>query len=399
MLYKGRGPIVASLVTYESLFLTIVPLGIWVGILIFRGGFWLADQRLENVPEVRIGGDWPEVVCIIPARNEAPTIGNTLASLTDQDYPGKIHIIVVDDNSVDGTADVAGRIKNNPGLLHVVAGKPLEKGWSGKLWAVHQGLEKARIVAPSAPYVLLTDADITHDNESLLRLVAKAKVDRLDLVSLMARLRAESFWEKLLIPAFVFFFQKLYPFPWVNDPQKSTAAAAGGCMLVRRTALDRIGGVEVIRQHLIDDCKLASLLKIEGPIWLGLSNQVVSERCYNHLSEIWNMVARTAYEQLGNSFLTLIGTVVAMTIIYLVPPLTAAGILGDGPVEVAVGWLIWCVFMGIAFQPTLTFYRLSWAWCLLLPVSAFLYTLMTISSAVYYLLGRGGSWKGRHYKT
>ena len=204
--------------TYESLFLTIIPLGFWFGLLILRGGFWRADQRLEIAPKMQIAGEWPEVVCVIPARNEASTIGNTVASLTDQDYLGKINVIVVDDNSNDGTADIAWTITKKPSLLHVVEGKPLEEGWSGKLWAVHQGLEKARNVAPNASYVLLTDADITHDNQSLLRLVSKAISGRLDLVSLMVRLRTESFWEKLLIPAFIFFFKNYTPFLGSTTP-------------------------------------------------------------------------------------------------------------------------------------------------------------------------------------
>ena len=381
-----------------GLILAFVPLVFWAGILTLRGGFWRADQRLEDAPTERGARDWPEVVCVIPARNEAPTIGGTVASLTDQDYPGRVSVIVVDDNSDDHTGDAAGRRTKNSDRLTVVAGKVLEEGWTGKLWAIHQGLETARTVAPDAPYVLLTDADITHDSESLRRLVAKAEADRLDLVSLMVRLRSESFWEKLLIPAFIFFFQKLYPFPWVNDPSKPTAAAAGGCMLVRRSALNRSGGVDAIRHHLIDDCALAALLKQQGPIWLGLSSRVVSERRYGRLSEIWDMVARTAFEQLGNSSLALIGTVVAMSITYLAPPLAATGLLGGG-LAAAAGVLTWWALMGIAFWPTLTLYGMSRAWSLLLPVAAFLYTLMTVSSAVRYWQGRGGAWKGRHYKT
>ena len=284
----------------------------------------------------------------------------------------------------------------------MVAGKLLEDDWSGKLWAVHQGLKMAGTMAPNAPFVLLTDADITHDGESLRRLVGKAEAGRLDLVSLMVRLRSESFWEKLLIPAFIFFFQKLYPFPWVNDPNKPTAAAAGGCMLVRRSALERSGGVEAIRHHLIDDCALAARLKQQGPIWLGLSSRVVSERRYGHLSEIWDMVARTAFEQLGNSALALIGTVAAMSITYLAPPLAVAGLLGGGPVAAVAataGVLTWWALMGIAFWPTLDLYGMARAWSLLLPVAALLYTLMTVSSAVRYWRGRGGAWKGRQYKT
>ena len=320
------------LVTFGSYFLIIIPLVLWAGILFLRGGFWRTDQLLEVELEASRLKEWPEVVCIIPARNEAITIAKTVASLTDQDYPGILRVIVVDDNSDDNTADIAGSITKRPDLLHVFSGKPLEKGWSGKLWAVHQGLDKASSLAPSATFILLTDADITHDNASLRRLVSKATMCHLDLVSLMVRLRVDSFWEKLLIPAFIFFFQKLYPFRWVNDPKKSLAAAAGGGMLVRRSALDRIGGVYSIRNHLIDDCKLAALLKKEGPIWLGLSDKVISERNYKHLSEIWNMVARTAYEQLGNSIFALIGTLVAMGIVYILPPLSAATILVAGPV-------------------------------------------------------------------
>jgi len=383
--------------TYGSFLLAFAPLAFWAGILTLRGGFWRADQRLDDAPAGQ--GDWPEVVCVIPARNEAPTIGGTVASLTDQDYPGRVSVIVVDDNSDDGTAEAVGGKTKNPGALSVVAGKLLEDGWSGKLWAIHQGLEKARSVAPDAPYVLLTDADITHDGESLRRLVAKAEGGRLDLVSLMVRLRAESFWEKLLIPAFIFFFQKLYPFPWVNDSGKVTAAAAGGCMLVRRSALERVGGVDAIHHHLIDDCALAALLKKHGPIWLGLSSRVVSKRRYDHLSEILDMVARAAFEQPGNSALALIGTMAAVGIIYLALPLAAAGLLGGGLTGAAAGILAWWALMGIAYWPTLTLYGMSRAWSLLLPVAAFLYTLMTVSSAVRYWQGRGGAWKGRHYKT
>ena len=339
---------------------------------------------------------WPGVVCVIPARNEAPTIGGTVKSLLEQDYPGPVSVIVVDDNSDDGTAQVANAAATKG--LSVVTGKPLADGWSGKLWAVKQGLDAAEEIDADAAYVLLTDADITHDSESLRRLVAKAEVDGLNLVSLMVRLRCESLWEKLLIPAFIFFFQKLYPFPWVNDPARPLAAAAGGCMLIRRGALRHIGGVDSIRDRLIDDCALAGQIKKYGPIWLGLSNKVRSERAYGALSEIWEMVARTAFGQLGNSILALIGTVLAMSIAYLVPPIAASGVLGGGA-GAALGVLTWWGLMGIAFWPTLILYGMPKAWSLLLPVAAFLFTLMTVSSAIRYWRGRGGAWKGRHYKT
>ena len=207
-----------------GLIVASVSLLFWVGVLILRGGFWRADQRLtDSTPDLN---PWPGVVCVIPARNEAPTIGGTVKSLLEQDYPGPVSVIVVDDNSDDGTAQVANAAATKG--LSVVTGKPLADGWSGKLWAVKQGLDAAEEIDADAAYVLLTDADITHDSESLRRLVAKAEVDGLNLVSLMVRLRCESLWEKLLIPAFIFFFQKLYPFPWVNDPARPLAAAAGG---------------------------------------------------------------------------------------------------------------------------------------------------------------------------
>jgi hopene-associated glycosyltransferase HpnB len=369
--------------------LALVSLLFWIGVLTLRGGFWRAGQRLDDAAAEK--EDWPDVVAVIPARNEAETIGGTVGALLEQDYSGRVSVIVVDDNSDDGTAAVAGVAEN----LTVLKGQPLAPGWSGKLWAVHQGLVAAD--AFDAPYVLLTDADITHDRQSLRRLVAKADAEQLDLVSLMVRLRCESLWEKLLIPAFIFFFQKLYPFAWVNDPGRKTAAAAGGCMLVRRSALNRAGGIKAIHHHLIDDCALAALLKTHGPIWLGLSTRVVSERRYLRLSEIWGMVARTAFEQLNHSALALIGTVLAMLVTYVVPVLAAFGLLGGD--AVAIGLVVWLGLMGVAFAPTLRLYGLSPVWAVVLPVAALLYTLMTVSSALRYWQGRGGAWKGRAYNT
>lgn len=387
-----------------GLIVTSVSLLFWVGVLVLRGGFWRANQRLTDpAPDL---SRWPGVVCVIPARNEAPTIGGTVTSLLEQDYPAPVSVIVVDDNSDDGTfhAAGAGEVAKAAATkrLSVVTGKPLAEGWSGKLWAVKQGLDAAEEIDAEAAFVLLTDADITHDRESLRRLVAKAEGEGLNLVSLMVRLRCESLWEKLLIPAFIFFFQKLFPFPWVNDPARKVAAAAGGCMLIRRSALDQIGGVDAIRGRLIDDCALAAQIKKHGPIWLGLTAKVKSQRAYESLSEIWDMVARTAFEQLGNSALALIGTVLVMSIAYLVPPIAAAGVLGGGAPALtiaALGVLTWWGLMGIAYQPTLTLYGLSRGWSLLLPVAAFFFTLMTVSSAIRYWRGRGGAWKGRHYKT
>ncbi len=375
---------------------TIVALVFWAGVLMFRGGFWRAGPFLDPTPPDR--PDWPGVVCVIPARNEAATIGATVGSLLGQDYPGPVSVIVVDDNSDDGTQEAAKAAAGEADRLTVLSGKPLEPGWSGKLWAVSQGLEAANEVDADAPYVLLTDADITHDAESLKRLVAKAEGESLDLVSLMVLMRCESRWEKLLIPAFIFFFRKLYPFAWVNEPSRETAAAAGGCMLVRRSALVASGGVEAIRGRLIDDCALAVRIKAHGPIWLGLTTKVRSERAYDSLGEIWDMVARTAFEQLGNSVFALIGTVIVMLIAYLAPPLAAFGVFGGGGV-MTLGLVLWLGMMANAYIPTLRLYGLSVAWSLSLPLAGLLFTLMTVSSAIRAWRGRGGGWKGRHYGT
>ncbi|MEE8351959.1 MAG: glycosyltransferase [Rhodospirillales bacterium] len=374
-----------------GLSIALIPFVIWIGLLEFRGKFWRADQRLDDADPKRT--DWPAVVAVIPARNEAEIIGATVASLLGQVYGGPVSIIVVDDNSDDGTAGAAGEDKN----LTIIKGQPLAPGWSGKLWAIKQGLNEADRTHGDAPFVLLTDADITHDAQSLQRLVAKAEAENLDLVSLMVLLRCESFWEKLLIPAFVFFFQKLFPFAWVNDPAKSTAAAAGGCMLVHRDALKAAGGIDAIQGRLIDDCALAGIIKNNGRIWLGLTDKVRSQRRYERLSEIWHMVSRTAFEQLNNSFLGLVGAVLGMVVIYLIPPLAAMALLGGSPEVVVIGLVTWWGLMQWAFGPTLLLYQLSPMWGVLLPVSALFYTLMTIASAVKYWRGRGGSWKGRHY--
>ncbi|MEO5338269.1 MAG: glycosyltransferase [Magnetospirillum sp. WYHS-4] len=356
----------------------------WVGLLLFRGGFWKADQRLNGAPDRE---HWPDVVAVIPARDEAPTIGATVASLLGQDYPGRLHVVVIDDNSTDGTAAAAG-ISDR---LTTIAGQPLPAGWTGKLWAVHQGIMEAVRQMPDARYLLLTDADILHEPGNLRRLVDKAEWDSLDLVSLMVHLRCESFWERLLIPAFVFFFQKLYPFPWVNDPDRRTAGAAGGCMLVRRETLEQAGGIAAIRDRVIDDCALAALLKKEGPIWLGLARDGTrSLRAYESLGDVWRMVARTAFVQLDRSVFKLVGTVAGMAFLYLLPPL---GALAGHP-SALLAWLL----MAYAYGPTLVIYRRP-AWeSLLLPVAAFLYTLMTLDSARRHWLGKGGAWKGRTYR-
>jgi hopene-associated glycosyltransferase HpnB len=378
----------------------LIALVVWLVLLLGRDGFWRARPRIEDeaAPEP---ASWPAVVAVIPARDEAETVAEALRSLLAQDYPGTLDVILVDDHSADATRAIAEQMRDEPRLgrrLEVIAARALPVGWSGKLWAVSEGLRRAVEIVPDAPYLLLTDADIRHGPQSLRRLVTRAELDALDLTSLMVRLRCASVWERLLIPPFVFFFQKLYPFAAVNDPARRTAAAAGGCMLVRQEALAAIGGIEAIRGALIDDVALARAIKRRpggGRIWLGLTGDTTSLRRYDTLGEIWAMVARTADAQLGHSPVLLLVTLVGMTIIYLVPPLALLGwpLHGD-PWAAGLGLLAW-LLMAMAFRPTLRLYGLAPLWALTLPAAAALYTAMTVDSALQYRRGRGGLWKGR----
>ncbi|MBD2523753.1 glycosyltransferase [Nostoc sp. FACHB-133] len=400
--------------------LTLLSLTIWLGLLCFWGQFWRTDQQLE-MGETQLQS-LPVVCVVVPARNEAEFIPTSLRSLLLQDYPGSFNVFLVDDRSTDQTANFAEGVAHavgKPQQLHIISGESLPAGWSGKLWAVEQGIKSASKFTPD--YFLLTDADIEHDPSNLRRLVAKAVQEDLDLVSVMVRLRCESFWEKLLIPAFVFFFQKLYPFRWVNNPNNPTAAAAGGSILIAREALERIGGIQVIRQALIDDCALAMAVKksrgageqrsrgdkenkhapypmpSQGRIWLGLSTLTRSLRPYDSLATIWDMVARTAYTQLNYSPLLLLGTLVGMPLIYLVSPVCV--ILGAvwGNWAIALTGLLGWLLMTFAYYPTIRFYKCSPWFALSLPAIAFLYTLMTLDSALRHWQGRGGAWKGRVY--
>ncbi|NJL63718.1 MAG: glycosyltransferase [Methylacidiphilales bacterium] len=397
--------------TVIELVLTSLSVIIWIILLVARGGFWQINPLLETEEEKTPLFPLPKICAIIPARNEANLLAATLTSLFSQDYAGSFEIFLVDDNSTDATGETANAIAE--GLqkttqLHVINGKPLAAGWSGKLWAMEQGIRQATKLEPD--YFLLTDADILHDTNNLNRLVTKAVREDLDLASIMVRLRCESFWEKLLIPAFVFFFQKLYPFQWVNNPQKSTAAAAGGCILIRRQALERIGGMESVRQALIDDCALALKVKLgtkNYPIWLGLSSLTKSLRSYDSLDTIWDMVARTAFTQLNYSPFLLMGTLFGMFLVYLVSPLSLIiGLLTGNWLVAGLGLLGW-LLMSLAYFPTVHFYlryasgiklRLSPFFAFCLPMIAFLYTLMTFDSALRHWQGKGGAWKGRVYR-
>jgi hopene-associated glycosyltransferase HpnB len=365
-----------------------VALTIWLYLIVARGGFWLCRERDGQGHEKPV--QWPTVAVVIPARNEADCIGESLGSLLRQNYPGKWAVILVDDNSSDGTADVARRAANGGNAqLQIVNGAPLPGGWTGKLWALKQGIDAAEVHAPD--YLLLTDADIAYAPDVLSALVTLARAEGLVLTSLMVKLNCESFAEKTLIPAFVFFFQMLYPFAWVNRKDNSTAAAAGGCMLIRADVLGAAGGIGAVRNALIDDCALAKLLKPYGPIRLSLTEKVHSIRPYPAISDIRRMVARSAYAQLQYSPLLLVGTVLGMALVYLAPPLIA--ILGNGLAR-WLGLTAW-ILMAVAFVPTLRLYRLSPLWGFALPAIALCYMLFTIDSALQYTRGTGGMWKGR----
>ena len=368
--------------------LSILAIGIWTYLMLFRGGFWreMPKPAPDYVPPV-----WPEVVAVIPARNEADVIGESMAGLLAQDYPGKFTAILVDDNSSDGTGNVAERIGGDRHRLKVVRNDALPQGWTGKLWAVHRGLSEAEQLAPEAKYVLLTDADILHEKSSLRHLVARAEQGHLKLVSLMARLKTVTMAEKALIPAYIFFFQKLYPFSWVNDPKHKVAGAAGGCMLVERAALQEIGGIGAIRDRLIDDCALGKAMKAKGPVWLGLANDVVSLRGYPRWGDAWMLIARSAFTQLGFRIAMLGLTMLSMTATYVLGP--ALFLFDPTPARIVAAAATF--MMLFAYQPTLQYYRLSPAWALALPAIAMFYTAATVDSALRYWSGRGGAWKGR----
>ena len=366
----------------------IVAAAAWLYLLVLRGGFW----RVRTETAAPAPAPARNVVAVIPARDEAPVIGRALASLFAQDHAGALRIIVVDDHSSDGTAAAARAAAVAAGCgqrLTVIAARPLPAGWTGKLWAMREGVAAARALDPD--YLLLTDADIEHGRRELAGLVGRAEAGGYDLVSLMVQLNCRSLWERLLIPAFVFFFFKLYPPGWVADRRARTAAAAGGCMLVRPAALDRIGGIDSIRGEIIDDCALAHRIKAGGAIWLGPTADTHSIREYTSWRPIWDMVARCAFAQLNYSAALLALMVVGMGLLYLAPPLL---LLTGTPLAMLLGGVAWLA-MAVASAPILRLYHCP-AWIgLLLPLIATFYTAATIASAVSFWRGRGGSWKGR----
>ena len=356
-------------------------LGAWIYLLFARGGFWRVRESVAPKLDTRD----KSVVAVIPARNEAEVVGRAVASLLEQEYPGPIQVIVVDDHSIDGTAQAAGESDR----LTVISANPLPAGWTGKLWAVAEGLKQAKTMNPD--YILLTDADIVHARDNVAGLVARAEAERLDLVSLMVKLQCVTTAERALIPAFVFFFLKLYPPQWIADRNRKTAGAAGGCMLIRPAALDRIGGIAAIRGELIDDCALARAIKPGGGIWLGLTATTQSIREYTTFGEIRDMISRTAFTQLRYSAWLLAATLVGMSIIYVAPPLLR---LSGDRVAATCGLVAW-LLMIIAYVPVLRFYGRSLLWAPALPLIAWFYVSATVESAVLYWSGHGGQWKGR----
>jgi len=417
----AHGASIGQLERMIAAIISILAAAAWLYLIAFRGLFWrvrddaaaagiapahaASTTRPRPLPdppphagEERVGAErvregWGLVVAVMPARDEAEVIGRAVASLLAHDYPGPLHLVVVDDHSSDGTAaaalDAAAKA-GAAGRLTIISGEPLPPGWSGKLWAVRQGIAAAQAQGPD--YLLLTDADIVHAPNNLGALVARAEKGGYDLVSLMVRLNCRTMWERLLIPAFVFFFFMLYPPRWVTAPRRRTAAAAGGCMLIRRATLDAVGGVDSIRHEIIDDCALARRVKAQGRVWLGAARDTVSIREYRSWRPLWDMIARCAFAQLGYSAAALIGMVVALTLIFVMPPLL---LLSGSPSGMALGAAAWLA-MSLAYLPMLRFYRCPVMLAPLLPLIALFYTAATVGSAIQFWRGRGGQWKGRY---
>jgi hopene-associated glycosyltransferase HpnB len=377
---------------------------VWAYLAVGHGGYWRARQWLRSARTWE-PARWPDVTAVIPARNEAALLPAALPTLLGQDYPGTLTVILVDDCSSDGTAQVAGELARSvsrPGrALRVVAGAPLPAGWAGKVWAMSQGLAAAGAGGARPAYVLFTDADIAWARGALRALVSAAETDDRDLVSQMALLRTATRWERVVVPAFVYFFAQLYPFARVNSPRSRTAAAAGGCMLVRREALERSGGLAGISGARIDDVALGQVIKRQrGRCWLGLSTEVLSVRPYPRLADLWQMVARSAYIQLGYSVWLLAGTVAGLLFVYVLPPAGAIIGLGAGAatfpaaLAAAAGLAGWAL-MSLTYLPILRLYRLSPLRAPGLPLIAVLYAAMTVDSARRHYFGGGAEWKGR----
>jgi hopene-associated glycosyltransferase HpnB len=356
-------------------------LAAWLYLFFFRGGFWRIPVSADPPPAAAT----KSAAAVVPARNEETVIGKAIASLVNQDYTGPFHVFLVDDHSTDATIQAAGRHDR----LSIVHAGPIPAGWTGKLWAVSEGLKQAGRLQPD--YILLTDADIVHAPESLSRLLARAQAEDSDLTSWMVKLRCSKAAECALVPAFVFFFFMLYPPAWIANRRYQTAGAAGGCMLIRRSALERIGGIAAIRGELIDDCALARAVKPDGRVWLGLTESAHSIRPYNTFAEIGRMISRSAFTQLDHSAWLLAATIAGMAVIYLAPPLL---LLTRDPLAILLGIAAW-MLMSISYLPLLWFYKRSSGWAPLLPLIGLFYMGATVDSALRYWTGKGGEWKGR----
>jgi hopene-associated glycosyltransferase HpnB len=388
--------------------LGIIALGIWLHLFFGRGWFW----RVGKVDADRESGEsaceWPAVVAVVPARNEAETIGAVVKGLAQQDYPGAFSVVVVDDHSEDATASIAAQVARENGAserVRVVSASALPEGWTGKLWALNEGVAgregaAAGVASRGDPgraaevpeFYWFTDADIQHAPDTLRRLVGRAERDGLDLASLMVLLQAKTFPERALIPAFLYFFLMLYPPKWIADEELGTAGAAGGCIVLRREALARIGGFAAIRSEVIDDCALAKAVKLSGgKVWMGLTGKSASLRAYGTFGEIRDLIARTAFTQLRYSALLLAGTLAGMFLTYVAPVVL---LFARDPTARALGFGAW-LLMTLSFLPTVRFYGVSLVWAPLLPLTAVFYTYATWLSAVRHWKGKGGLWKGR----
>jgi hopene-associated glycosyltransferase HpnB len=388
--------------------LGIITLGIWLHLFFGRGWFWRVGKLDADREPSETLREWPSAMAVVPARNEAETIGRAVVGLVRQDYPGAFSVVVVDDHSEDATASVAQQVAAESGAgerLRIVSASALAAGWTGKLWALNEGVSVENTADSGAPgageqaatsevptYYWFTDADVEHAPDTLRRLVVRAERDKLDLASLMVLLQAKTLPERALIPAFLYFFLMLYPPKWIADEELGTAGAAGGCILLRREALARIGGLEAIRGEVIDDCALAKAVKLNGgKVWMGLTRKSTSLRAYGTFGEIRDLIARTAFTQLRYSAVLLAGTLAGMLLTYVAPLLLLSARDSTARLLGFAAWLL----MSVSFLSTVRFYRLSIVWAPLLPLTAVFYTYATWLSAVRYWMGKGGQWKGR----
>jgi len=385
--------------------LGIIALAIWLHLFFGRGWFWRIGKLNADRAMTETLSKWPSVVVVVPARNEAETIERVVTSLMRQDYAGEFSIVVVDDHSNDATASIARQVADEndaPDRLKVVSASALPDGWTGKLWALNEGLSNSTVLHSAATganlaaevpaYYWFTDADVTHAPDTLQRLLVRAEQEKLDLASLMVLLQAKTLPERALIPAFLYFFLMLYPPGWIADEELGTAGAAGGCILLKRDTLERIGGLAAIRGEVIDDCALANAVKASGgKVWMGLTRKSESLRAYGTFGEIRDLIARTAFTQLRYSPLILVGTLAGMFLTYVAPVVLL--FVNDSTAR-TLGVVAW-LWMTLSFLPTVRFYRLSAAWAPLLPLTAVFYTYATWLSAVRYWMGKGGLWKGR----